>query len=180
MSKQFLDLGISEVLVKALTDINIEIPTEIQTKSIPLILNENNDFVIDETYIDDILATGSPSFNKEVSNNFMIYENDLIPPTQNVSFTYTYNWFIMKINDSYYKWKISQPFIKDDWYAIVINLNATARQLGLFVYNTLQTSGAVNPELTSSLNLIFIKPPTFLHMLPIGSKFPPGFKFCFG
>ena len=45
MSKQFLDLGISEVLVKALTDINIEIPTEIQTKSIPLILNENNDFV---------------------------------------------------------------------------------------------------------------------------------------
>ena len=111
--------------------------------------------VIDEPYIDDILATGSPSFNKEVSNNFMIYENDLIPPTQNVSFTYTYNWFIMKINDSYYKWKISQPFIKDDWYAIVINLNATARQLGLFVYNTLQTSGAVNPELTSSLNLIF-------------------------
>jgi len=45
MSKQFLDLGISDVIVKALTDINIEIPTEIQTKSIPLILNENNDFV---------------------------------------------------------------------------------------------------------------------------------------
>ena len=45
MSKQFSDLGISEVIVKALTDINIEIPTEIQTKSIPLILNENNDFV---------------------------------------------------------------------------------------------------------------------------------------
>ena len=117
--------------------------------------------VIDEPYIDDILATGSPSFNKEVSNNFMIYENDLIPPTQNVSFTYTYNWFIMKINDSYYKWKISQPFIKDDWYAIVINLNATARQLSLFVYNTLKTSGAVNPDLTDTLNLIYNQTKTY-------------------
>ena len=117
--------------------------------------------VIDEPYIDDILVTGSPSFNKEVSNNFMIYENDLIPPTQNVSFTYTYNWFIMKINDSYYKWKISQPFIKDDWYAIVINLNATARQLSLFVYNTLKTTGAVNPDLTNTLNLIYNQTKTY-------------------
>jgi len=117
--------------------------------------------VIDEPYIDDILVTGSPSFNKEVSNNFMIYENDLIPPTQNVSFTYTYNWFIMKINDSYYKWKISQPFIKDDWYAFVINLNATARQLSLFVYNTLKTTGAVNPDLTNTLNLIYNQTKTY-------------------
>jgi len=91
----------------------------------------------------------------------MIYENDLIPPTQNVSFTYTYNWFIMKINDSYYKWKISQPFIKDDWYAIVINLNATARQLSLFVYNTLKTTGAVNPDLTNTLNLIYNQTKTY-------------------
>ena len=111
--------------------------------------------VIDENYTDDILTTGSPSFNKEVSNNFMIYENDLLPPTQFVSFTYTPNWFIMKINDTYYKWKITQSFLKDEWYAIVINLNSTARQLGLFVYNTPEVSGSVNPELTSTLNLIF-------------------------
>ena len=85
----------------------------------------------------------------------MIYENDLLPPTQFVSFTYTPNWFIMKINDTYYKWKITQSFLKDEWYAIVINLNSTARQLGLFVYNTPEVSGSVNPELTSTLNLIF-------------------------
>lgn len=115
----------------------------------------DDSIVIDESYIDDILITGSPSFNKEASNNFMIYENDLIPPTQNVSFTYTYNWFIMKINDSYYKWKTSQPFVKDDWYAIVINLNATARQLSLFVYNTLKETGVVNPNLTETLNLVY-------------------------
>lgn len=45
MSKNFIDLGISELLAKALTDINIEIPTEIQEKSIPVILNEKHDFV---------------------------------------------------------------------------------------------------------------------------------------
>jgi ATP-dependent RNA helicase DeaD len=45
MSKQFIDLGISELIAKALANLKIEIPTEIQTKAIPLILNETNDFV---------------------------------------------------------------------------------------------------------------------------------------
>jgi len=45
MSKQFLDLGISEIILKGLHDLNIEIPTEIQAKSIPVILNEKHDFV---------------------------------------------------------------------------------------------------------------------------------------
>jgi ATP-dependent RNA helicase DeaD len=45
MSKQFVDLGISKEIVKALTDINIENPTEIQSKAIPVILNETHDFV---------------------------------------------------------------------------------------------------------------------------------------
>jgi len=118
--------------------------------------------VLDEKYVDDIITSGSPSFNKEESNNFMIYENDLLPPTQSVSFTYTTNWFIMKINDSYYKWKITQSLLKDNWYAFVINLNATARQLGLFIYNTIETSGSVNPELTAKLNLIFNDTKTYL------------------
>ena len=116
--------------------------------------------VIDEQFIDDVTTTGSPSFNKEATNNFMVYENSLLPPTQHVSFTYTPNWFIMKINEVYYKWKINQSFAKDKWYAIVINLNATARQLGLFVYNTIETTGAVNPNLTATLNLIYNKTQT--------------------
>ncbi len=45
MSKQFLDLGISEIILKGLHDLNIEIPTEIQAKSIPVILNDKHDFV---------------------------------------------------------------------------------------------------------------------------------------
>jgi len=111
--------------------------------------------VIDEKYINDTLTTSSPSFNKEASNNFMIYENDLLPPTQYVSFTYTSNWFIMKVNETYYKWKITKPFINNKWYAIVINLNATARQLGLFLYNTIENSTQPNPEMTANLNLIY-------------------------
>ena len=61
----------------------------------------------------------------------------------------------MKINETYYKWKLSQPLLKDEWYAFVINLNATARQLSLFVYNTPAQSGAINPEFTATLTKIF-------------------------
>lgn len=116
---------------------------------------EGSSIVLDEKYIDDLFTTGSPSFNKEATNNFMVYENSLLPPTQHVSFTYTPNWFIMKINHVYYKWKLTSSFKKDEWYAIVINLNATARQLGLFIYNTETTTGAINPANTSTLNLMY-------------------------
>ena len=67
----------------------------------------------------------------------------------------------MKINETYYKWNITQPLLKSKWYAIVINLNATAKQLGLFLYDTLETTGAVNPQFTSSLNLIFNNTKTY-------------------
>jgi superfamily II DNA/RNA helicase len=45
MSKQFSDLGISAPILKALTELNIVTPTEIQQKSIPLILANNSDVV---------------------------------------------------------------------------------------------------------------------------------------
>jgi ATP-dependent RNA helicase DeaD len=45
MSKHFIDLGISEIIAKGLVDLKIEIPTEIQEKSIPIILNQSDDFV---------------------------------------------------------------------------------------------------------------------------------------
>lgn len=45
MSKQFSDLGINEQLQQSLTSLNISVPTEIQEKSIPVILNQNDDVV---------------------------------------------------------------------------------------------------------------------------------------
>ncbi|MCV9928741.1 DEAD/DEAH box helicase [Flavobacterium sp. LS1R49] len=45
MSKQFSDLGISAPILKALTELNIVTPTEIQQKTIPLILANNSDVV---------------------------------------------------------------------------------------------------------------------------------------
>ena len=45
MSKQFSDLGIAAPLLKSLTDLNISIPTEIQEKSIPILLTKTDDFV---------------------------------------------------------------------------------------------------------------------------------------
>jgi len=45
MSKQFSELGIIAPLQKSLTDLQITIPTEIQEKSIPVLLNKQDDFV---------------------------------------------------------------------------------------------------------------------------------------
>jgi superfamily II DNA/RNA helicase len=45
MQNQFENLGIQESLIKAITDLKIEIPTEIQSKIIPIILNNKTDIV---------------------------------------------------------------------------------------------------------------------------------------
>jgi ATP-dependent RNA helicase DeaD len=45
MSKQFSDLGISAPLIKSLSDLNISEPTEIQKKTIPVLLTKTDDFV---------------------------------------------------------------------------------------------------------------------------------------
>ena len=45
MSKQFSSLGINEQLVKGLADLKITVPTDIQIKTIPLVLNQKNDVV---------------------------------------------------------------------------------------------------------------------------------------
>ncbi|MEO9077664.1 MAG: DEAD/DEAH box helicase [Gelidibacter sp.] len=46
MSKQFSDLGINNQLQKSLGDLEISIPTEIQEKTIPVILNQKEDVVV--------------------------------------------------------------------------------------------------------------------------------------
>lgn len=45
MSKQFLKLGITEPIQKRLLDLDINIPTDIQKKAIPVLLNQKEDFV---------------------------------------------------------------------------------------------------------------------------------------
>jgi len=45
MSQQFSNLGISPNLLKGLVDLNISQPTEIQEKTIPVLLNSTDDFV---------------------------------------------------------------------------------------------------------------------------------------
>lgn len=107
---------------------------------------------------------GTPRFNKESSNQFLVYENELLPPSQLVSFTHTPNWFILEINGNHFKWNLKSQnvaLVKDSWYGIVINLNSIAKQLSLFVYETVQTTGAINPNVSSSLTKIFTETKTY-------------------
>ncbi len=45
MSKQFSDLGINEQIQQSLGDLNISVPTDIQKKTIPILLNQKEDVV---------------------------------------------------------------------------------------------------------------------------------------
>ena len=46
MSKQFSDLGINEQLQQSLVDLQISVPTDIQEKTIPIVLNQKEDVVV--------------------------------------------------------------------------------------------------------------------------------------
>ena len=45
MSKRFSDLGVNDLLQKGLGDLQISVPTDIQEKTIPLVLNQTEDLV---------------------------------------------------------------------------------------------------------------------------------------
>ena len=123
----------------------------------------NTSIDLDVSYVDNI-TQGTPRFNREKSCNFLIYENELLPPTQFVSLTYTPTTFIIKLNDTYYKYGLSSEgvtLVKDKWYAFVINLNSLARQLSLFVYDTSSPTGSINPNQQQSLNKVYTETKEF-------------------
>ncbi len=71
MSSNFSELGISKDLNLRLIELNIDTPTEIQKKSIPVLLNEDKDFVgIAKTGTGKTIAFGLPLLQKiDISNN---------------------------------------------------------------------------------------------------------------
>ena len=80
MSKQFSDLGISEVLLKGLSDLNISVPTEIQEKSIPDLLGKKDDFVgLAKTGTGKTLAFGLPLLQLIDTDNKNIQAVILVP-----------------------------------------------------------------------------------------------------
>jgi hypothetical protein len=111
-----------------------------------------NQITIDADYTDSIL-TNNPKFNRESGNTFMVYENST---SQYVSITQTVNWFILKLNDSYFKFNLklsNVSFVKDNWYAILINLNHTSNQLSLFIYKIFVETNSIDRD--GSLNLLY-------------------------
>jgi ATP-dependent RNA helicase DeaD len=60
MSKQFADLGIQESIIKALSDLKIVVPTEIQQKAIPLLLSNTDVVGLAKTGTGKTAAFGLP------------------------------------------------------------------------------------------------------------------------
>lgn len=80
MSKQFSDLGLSTPIVKAITEMGIVTPTEIQTEIIPLALANTTDLVgIAKTGTGKTAAFGLPLLDKIDTNNEFIQAVILVP-----------------------------------------------------------------------------------------------------
>jgi ATP-dependent RNA helicase DeaD len=80
MSKQFSDLGISAPLLKSLSDLNISEPTEIQQKTIPVLLTKKDDFVgLAKTGTGKTAAFGLPLLQLIDLNNQHIQAVILVP-----------------------------------------------------------------------------------------------------
>jgi len=113
---------------------------------------------LDIAYIDGIISNNA-TFKKEVSNTFLQYDTDTVVGfTIYAQLTYTTNWFIIKFNDTYYKYDLSKSSVilsQGEWYAATINLNNLAKQLSLFLYNTVEQASAINPDRTADLTSIY-------------------------
>jgi hypothetical protein len=135
----------------------INISGTLSYNSIFKVLSAGNDYVIIDTPFTNSTLQNSPKFNKEASNTFLTYQDDLTI-TKHVTFTYTANWFILRINSIDYKWKVSNStitFEQNEWYSIVINLNNLTRQLSLFVYKVVKNLSSPKPIETAVLTPIY-------------------------
>jgi ATP-dependent RNA helicase DeaD len=80
MQKQFSDLGISNPILKALSDLKIIVPTEIQQKTIPQLLSNNTDFVgLAKTGTGKTAAFGLPILQLINTNSPVIQAVILVP-----------------------------------------------------------------------------------------------------
>jgi len=77
---QFADLGISTRILKSLSDLKISVPTEIQEKSIPILLTKTDDFVgLAKTGTGKTAAFGLPLLQLIDCNNPTIQAVILVP-----------------------------------------------------------------------------------------------------
>ena len=77
---QFADLGISSPILKSLSDLKISVPTEIQEKSIPILLTKTDDFVgLAKTGTGKTAAFGLPLLQLIDCNNPTIQAVILVP-----------------------------------------------------------------------------------------------------
>ncbi|WP_426094581.1 DEAD/DEAH box helicase [Flavobacterium sp. DSR2-3-3] len=80
MPKQFSDLGISAPIIKAITELKIVVPTEIQQKTIPLLLSNTSDLVgLAKTGTGKTAAFGLPLLQLIDVNSQLVQAVILVP-----------------------------------------------------------------------------------------------------
>ena len=109
---------------------------------------------IDESFTTNTFA-GTPRVRLEKNVTYLVYEGD---SQRYFGLTYTPNWYIIEINGTYYKYDLGAQGLslnKDNWYAVCINASNSFDQLSLFIYETVEQTGLIDPNITADLELVF-------------------------
>jgi hypothetical protein len=109
---------------------------------------------IDDTYSTNTFS-GTPRVRLEKNCTYIVYEGE---SQRYFSLTFTPNWYIIEINSTYYKYDLSAQGLslnKDNWYAVCINASNSFDQLSLFIYETEEQTGLIDPNITADLKLRF-------------------------
>ena len=97
MPKQFSDLGISAPIVKALTELKIVVPTEIQQKTIPLLLSNTTDLVgLAKTGTGKTAAFGLPILQL-IDTDLPVVQAVILVPTRELGHQIFRNLVILSI-----------------------------------------------------------------------------------
>ena len=109
---------------------------------------------IDEAYSTNTFS-GTPRVRLEKNCTYLVYEGE---SQRYFGLTFTPNWYIIEIDGTYYKYDLSAQGLslnKDDWYAVCINASNSFDQLSLFIYETEEQTGLIDPNITADLKLVF-------------------------
>ncbi len=109
---------------------------------------------ISADFVDNIFS-GTPRVRLEKHCTYLVYEG---PHTRFVAFSYTPNYFMIELDGTIYTYNLKASGLemkKGTWYAIDVNMSNSFNQLSLFIYETTEQTGLIDPNVTAELSLAF-------------------------
>jgi hypothetical protein len=122
----------------------------------------DGDFTISRDFNSNVLRPNPKAF-KEETCKFFVYDSEI---ENYFTISYSQDFFVIKILNDYFYYDLRGKvmFLRDRWYAVVINISNSFDQLSLFLWESQAQTGLNDPTKTAELNSIYV------NTIPLESK----------